>query len=220
MESTIWFTDGFVVITGEIGSGKTTLIESFLRGAREGRRGRADQPDAGLGGRFPAVGAGAVRLLALQDEEGRAASRPSTSSWSSSTPPARKVLLIVDEAQNLSLTRARGDAPALRRRDHQGKGAAHHPGRPAGAQRQARRAGARSSSRSACACAFTWDALDEDMHAYIHHRLEVAGVAGPRDLRRGYLRADLPLHRRRAATGQHAVRHRHARGLQSATATR
>jgi type II secretory pathway predicted ATPase ExeA len=30
MESTIWFTDGFVVITGEIGAGKTTLIESFL----------------------------------------------------------------------------------------------------------------------------------------------------------------------------------------------
>ncbi len=31
MESTVWFTDGFVVITGEIGSGKTTLIETFLR---------------------------------------------------------------------------------------------------------------------------------------------------------------------------------------------
>jgi general secretion pathway protein A len=31
MESTIWFTDGFVVITGEVGSGKTTLIESFLQ---------------------------------------------------------------------------------------------------------------------------------------------------------------------------------------------
>ncbi len=30
MESTIWFTDGFVIITGEIGSGKTTLIETFL----------------------------------------------------------------------------------------------------------------------------------------------------------------------------------------------
>src|ERR1044072_4989886 len=30
-ESTIWFTDGFVVITGEIGSGKTTLIETFLK---------------------------------------------------------------------------------------------------------------------------------------------------------------------------------------------
>jgi len=31
MESTIWFADGFVVITGEIGAGKTTLIETFLR---------------------------------------------------------------------------------------------------------------------------------------------------------------------------------------------
>src|SRR6218665_3345561 len=31
MESTIWFTDGFVVLTGEIGAGKTTLIETFLR---------------------------------------------------------------------------------------------------------------------------------------------------------------------------------------------
>src|ERR1700726_2648111 len=31
MESTIWFTDGFVVITGDIGAGKTTLIETFLK---------------------------------------------------------------------------------------------------------------------------------------------------------------------------------------------
>ena len=30
MESTIWLSDGFVVITGDIGSGKTTLIEAFL----------------------------------------------------------------------------------------------------------------------------------------------------------------------------------------------
>lgn len=30
MESTIWLSDGFVVITGEIGSGKTTLLQSFL----------------------------------------------------------------------------------------------------------------------------------------------------------------------------------------------
>lgn len=30
MESTIWLTDGFVVVTGDIGSGKTTLIEAFL----------------------------------------------------------------------------------------------------------------------------------------------------------------------------------------------
>lgn len=30
IESTLWFSDGFVVITGEIGCGKTTLIEKFL----------------------------------------------------------------------------------------------------------------------------------------------------------------------------------------------
>ena len=35
MESTIWFADGFVVITGEIGSGKTTLIETFLKEIEE-----------------------------------------------------------------------------------------------------------------------------------------------------------------------------------------
>lgn len=30
MESTIWLSDGFVIITGEIGSGKTTMLQSFL----------------------------------------------------------------------------------------------------------------------------------------------------------------------------------------------
>ena len=30
MESTVWFSDGFVVVTGEIGAGKTTLLELFL----------------------------------------------------------------------------------------------------------------------------------------------------------------------------------------------
>ena len=30
MESTIWLADGFVVITGDIGSGKTTMLQSFL----------------------------------------------------------------------------------------------------------------------------------------------------------------------------------------------
>ncbi len=30
LESTIWLADGFVILTGEIGSGKTTLIECFL----------------------------------------------------------------------------------------------------------------------------------------------------------------------------------------------
>ena len=32
MDSTIWLSDGFVVVTGDIGSGKTTVLQSFLTG--------------------------------------------------------------------------------------------------------------------------------------------------------------------------------------------
>ena len=35
MEYTVWNRDGFVVITGEIGSGKTTLIQQLLRSVNE-----------------------------------------------------------------------------------------------------------------------------------------------------------------------------------------
>ena len=35
MEYTVWNRDGFVVITGEIGSGKTTLIQSLLSSVGE-----------------------------------------------------------------------------------------------------------------------------------------------------------------------------------------
>src|ERR1700681_3520787 len=64
MESTVWFTDGFVVLTGEIGSGKTTLIETFLQGLDK---------DVTLAQRLPAERAGAVRLLAVSHAQGRAA---------------------------------------------------------------------------------------------------------------------------------------------------
>ena len=30
MESTVWLSDGFVIVTGDIGSGKTTMLQSFL----------------------------------------------------------------------------------------------------------------------------------------------------------------------------------------------
>jgi len=66
---------------------------------------------------------------------------------------------------------------------------------------------------SASACAFIRDASIEDMRAYIQHRLEVAG-APTRDLQQGYLRGNLSLFGRRAATRQYALRHFHAGGLQ------
>jgi general secretion pathway protein A len=101
MESTIWFTDGFVVITGEIGAGKTTLIETFVREL---------QPDTVVAQinqtqlsptaflqtvlvqfgftpfhmKKPEVLATLNQFLMEQHDQGR------------------KVLLIIDEAQNLS----------------------------------------------------------------------------------------------------------------------
>jgi type II secretory pathway predicted ATPase ExeA len=101
MESTIWFTDGFVVITGEIGAGKTTLIETFLRELQtDVVVAQINQtqlsPTAFLQTvlvqfgfspfemRKPEVLATLNQYLMEQHESGR------------------KILLIVDEAQNLS----------------------------------------------------------------------------------------------------------------------
>jgi general secretion pathway protein A len=101
MESTIWFTDGFVVITGEIGAGKTTLIETFLKRARKGRRRRADQPDAGLGLEFLQA---VLVQFGFQPFKMKKAELLATlnSFLIEQYAAGRKVLLIVDEAQNLS----------------------------------------------------------------------------------------------------------------------
>jgi general secretion pathway protein A len=102
MESTVWFTDGFVVITGEIGAGKTTLIETFLKELQtDAVVAQINQtqlsPTAFLqtvlvqfgfspfNMKKPEVLATLNQFLVEQHVAGR------------------KVLLIVDEAQNLSL---------------------------------------------------------------------------------------------------------------------
>ena len=178
MESTIWFTDGFVVITGEIGSGKTTLIETFLRELEQDVVvAQINQTQVSpteflqtvlVQFGFSPFKMKKAELLATLNKfliEQYAA--------------GRKVLLIVDEAQNLSTAGARGGAHALGRRDDQGEGAAHHPGRPAGAQREARCAGARAA-RAARAPALPPDGAEprRTCSAYILHRLEVAGSGG------------------------------------------
>ena len=48
---------------------------------------------------------------------------------------------------------------------------------------------------------------NDDLRAYVRHRLEVAGAERPRDLRRRHLPGNRALFRRRAAPGEHAVRH-------------
>ena len=144
MESTIWFTDGFVVITGEIGAGKTTLIESFLKEI---------QSDVVVAQINQTQVTAVDFLQAVLVQFGFSPFKMKKAELIATLntflieqySAGRKVLLIVDEAQNLSPARARGDPHALRRGDHQGEGAAHHPRRPARAQREARCAGARAA---------------------------------------------------------------------------
>jgi len=102
MESTIWFTDGFVVITGEIGSGKTTLIESFLK----------EVPADVVVAQINQTQVSAIDFLqAVLVQFGfspfkmRKAELISTlnSFLIEQYAAGRKVLLIVDEAQNLSM---------------------------------------------------------------------------------------------------------------------
>src|SRR5580692_9530781 len=102
MESTIWFTDGFVVITGEIGSGKTTLIESFLQEVQR------DVVVAQIGQTQVSV---VDFLQAVLVEFGFTPFKMKKAELIATLnaflveqyAAGRKVLLIVDEAQNLSL---------------------------------------------------------------------------------------------------------------------
>jgi general secretion pathway protein A len=101
MESTIWFTDGFVVITGEIGAGKTTLIETFLRELQsDAVVAQINQtqlsPTAFL--QTVLVQFGFSPFNMKKPEVLSTLQQFLTEQYSN----GRKVLLIVDEAQNLS----------------------------------------------------------------------------------------------------------------------
>jgi general secretion pathway protein A len=101
MESTIWFTDGFVVITGEIGAGKTTLIETFLREL---------EPDVVVAQVNQTQVSPTEFLQAVLAQFGFSPFRMRKAELLATLndflieqyASGRKVLLIVDEAQNLS----------------------------------------------------------------------------------------------------------------------
>jgi type II secretory pathway predicted ATPase ExeA len=101
MESTIWLSDGFVVITGDIGSGKTTLIESFL----------AELPDDIVLAHLSQTQLSPVEFLqALLVEFGFKPFRKRKVELLSMIKDfmveqyaaGKKILLVIDEAQNLS----------------------------------------------------------------------------------------------------------------------
>ncbi|MFO1504979.1 MAG: AAA family ATPase [Steroidobacteraceae bacterium] len=102
MESTIWFTDGFVVITGEIGSGKTTLIETFLRELeKDVVVAQINQTQVSAVEFLQAV----LVQFGFQPFKMKKAELIATLNGFliDQYAAGRKVLLIIDEAQNLSL---------------------------------------------------------------------------------------------------------------------
>jgi general secretion pathway protein A len=102
MESTIWFTDGFVVITGEVGSGKTTLIESFLKEAEADIVvAQINQTQVSAVDFLQAV----LVQFGFQPFKMKKGELIATLNQFlvEQYAAGRKVLLIVDEAQNLSL---------------------------------------------------------------------------------------------------------------------
>jgi len=117
MESTIWFTDGFVVITGEIGSGKTTLIESFLK----------EVPADVVVAQINQTQVSAIDFLqAVLVQFGFSPFKMRKGELISTLnsflieqyAAGRKVLLIVDEAQNLSMRVLEELAQRVRLRFH------------------------------------------------------------------------------------------------------
>ncbi|MEJ0098559.1 MAG: AAA family ATPase [Pseudomonadota bacterium] len=102
MESTIWFTDGFVIITGEIGAGKTTLIETFLQELEKDVVVAQISQTQISATEF--LQAALVQFGINPFKMGKAELLTTLNGYLVEQYSAgRKVLLIVDEAQNLTL---------------------------------------------------------------------------------------------------------------------
>ena len=213
MESTIWFTDGFVVITGEIGAGKTTLIETLLRELeKDVVVAQINQTQVSAIEFLQAV---LVQFGFTPFKMKKAELLATLNTFLIEQYAAgRKVLLIVDEAQNLPLrtleeirllsgvetTKEKvlriilAGQPDLNEK-------LDSPELIQLAQRVRLR--------------FHLTALSaEDQQAYILHRLEVAGSGGRKIFDDAVYPAAVPLHRRRTATGEHPLRYGDDVGLQ------
>ena len=206
MESTIWFTDGFVVITGEIGSGKTTLIESFLK--------EIDQdvvvaqinqtqvsPIEFLQGLLAQFGFSPFRMrkAELLDTLNNFLIEQHAN--------GRKVLLIIDEAQNLS-NKVLEEVRLLSGVETTKEKVLRIilAGQPElNAKLDSDELDPVAPARAA---ALPPERADRGGDGRLHPPSPQGGrCRGPRDLRAGHVPADLPLHGRHPAPDQHAVRH-------------
>jgi general secretion pathway protein A len=177
MESTIWFTDGFVIITGEIGSGKTTLIETFLRELeRDVVVAQINQTQVSVVDFLQSV----LAQFGFSPFKMKKAELLATLNQFliEQYTAGRKVLLIVDEAQNLSL-RVLEEIRMLSGIETTKEKVLRIIlcGQPEMAEKLDAPELVQLTQR--VRLRFHLSALDpDDMHGYIAHRLEVAGAEG------------------------------------------
>src|SRR5271154_3219539 len=176
MESTIWFTDGFVVITGEIGSGKTTLIETLLHELdKDVVVAQINQTQVSATEFLQAV---LVQFGFTPFQMKKAELLATLNNFLVEQYAAgRKVLLIVDEAQNLGL-RVLEEIRMLSGVETTKEKVLRIilAGQPELNQKLDAPELVQLAQR--IRLRFHLDTLSaNEMHAYIHHRLEVAGAA-------------------------------------------
>ncbi len=192
MESTIWFTDGFVVITGEIGSGKTTLIESFLKEI---------QSDVVIA-QINQTQVSAIDFLqAVLVQFGFSPFKMKKAELIATLnnflieqyAAGRKVLLIVDEAQNLSM-RVLEEIRLLSGVETTKEKVLRIilAGQPELSDKLDAPELIQLTQRIRLRFHLTTLSAPE-MRAYIQHRLEVAGGGDRPDFRRRLFRGDFPL---------------------------
>ena len=164
---------GFILVTGEVGAGKTTIIRSMMRGLKE---------DVKLA-RINNTRVTSEQLISMVNEEfgldikGKdktAMLSELTNFLISQFSAGNKAVIIIDEAQNLSPDLLR-DKASVQSRDGQGKIASDNTCRPARDTENHCPAGT-PATQTAHKHKLSYPApFKEETVQYIYHRLEVAG---------------------------------------------
>ena len=159
---------GFVVITGEIGSGKTTLLQTMIRGL-DGRTTVARVMNTLLDPRELLEAA----MIDFGLDPGRHVEAGDCCKTFgeflvNERAGGRLVLLVIDEAQNLSAAGARGNPDAVEPRDREVEAAADHPDRPARTCATSWLAPSSSSCGSGSRSAITCEPLDAEETGALH----------------------------------------------------
>ena len=129
---------GFIQLTGEVGTGKTTLVRSLLAAAAGQRRRRADPESAAVPHRIPERDLRRARHRAAEQRDSiKALTTRLNAFLLSNHGRGRRTILIVDEAQNLRVDVLEQVRLLTNLETAKQKAAADHPDRPAGAARSA-----------------------------------------------------------------------------------